>query len=65
MHRLYGSGTTCSDVLTDGGERRGLVRAGLAVGAGLLLATLGLSLAAQAAHATTFPGNNGRRMLHV
>jgi Tol biopolymer transport system component len=30
------------------------------VGAGLLLAALGLGMAAQAAHATTFPGTNGR-----
>lgn len=60
MHRFHGPGTTCSDVSTDGGDRRGLVRAGLAVGAGLLLAALGLGLAAQAAHATTFPGDNGR-----
>jgi Tol biopolymer transport system component len=60
MHRFHGPGTTCSDVSTDGGDRRGLVRAGLAVGAGLLLAALGLGMAAQAAHATTFPGTNGR-----
>jgi hypothetical protein len=60
MHRYHSPGTTCSDVSTDGRDRRGLVRAGLAVGAGLLLAALGLGMAAQAAHATTFPGTNGR-----
>lgn len=43
-----------------GAESRGLVRAGRAAGAAFLLAVLGgLSLAAGAAQANTFPGTNG------
>lgn len=41
-------------------DRHGLARAFLAAGASLMVALLGLSLAASAAQATTFPGSNGK-----